>query len=394
MSTRTISSRVESPAELISVIIRHHLSSGQSFSLWKRPRTEEINLIVSDSDPVEMDELNMEESSPGFVIAPFHTQRKKIFIKADHQYLFSGKNISKNGESLSSEETDLMKETTDSVPYHYKASKTNNVSSSDEYTQLVNRCIERIEGGLFEKVVPSRTKQIDLPMSFDEVKLFIKLIERYPHALISLVSSPQTGTWLGATPELLVSCDRNMHFKTVALAGTQPYVPDMDVRNVAWTQKDIEEQALVCRYIISCFKKIRLREYNEHGPKTVAAGNVLHLKTDYEVDMAATGFPQLGSIMLKLLHPTSAVCGMPLTEAFDFLAKEEGYDREFYSGFLGPVNIGGESHLYVNLRCMQVLKGNKAQLYAGAGVTMDSVPENEWTETEIKMNTLLQVIKG
>ena len=77
-------------------------------------------------------------------------------------------------------------------------------------------------------------------------------------------------------------------------------------------QKDIEEQALVERYVISCFKKIRLREYDEHGPKTMIAGNVLHLKTEFEVDMVATNFPQLGSVMLNLLHPTSAVCGMPL----------------------------------------------------------------------------------
>ncbi len=168
----------------------------------------------------------------------------------------------------------------------------------------------------------------------------------------------------------------------------------MDVRSVAWTQKDIEEQALVCRYIISCFKKIRLREYVETGPKTVVAGNLLHLKTDYDVDMTATGFPQLGSIMLKLLHPTSAVCGMPLQNALDFLAKEEKYDREFYSGFIGPVNIDSESHIYVNLRCMQILKDKKAQLYAGAGVTSDSIPEKEWEETEIKMNTLLNVIQS
>ncbi|MCU0369328.1 MAG: chorismate-binding protein, partial [Cyclobacteriaceae bacterium] len=119
--------------------------------------------------------------------------------------------------------------------------------------------------------------------------------------------------------------------------------------------------------------------------------NVMHLKTEYEVDMLATNFPQLGSVMLKLLHPTSAVCGMPYEAALDFLKNQEGYDREFYSGFLGPIQIKNESHIYVNLRCMQLF--NKfVRLYAGAGVTIDSIPEMEMEETEIKMQNLQKLI--
>ncbi|NJN41693.1 MAG: hypothetical protein HC811_05100 [Flammeovirgaceae bacterium] len=135
------------------------------------------------------------------------------------------------------------------------------------------------------------------------------------------------------------------------------------------------------------FQKIRLREFEEHGPKTVQAGNLLHLKTEFEVDMQATNFPQLGTVMIKLLHPTSAVCGMPHENAFSFLKEQEGYNREYYSGFLGPVNINNSSHLYVNLRCMQwTLQG--PVLYAGAGVTIDSTPEQEWAETELKIQSL------
>jgi isochorismate synthase len=163
------------------------------------------------------------------------------------------------------------------------------------------------------------------------------------------------------------------------------------LKSVAWTQKEIEEQALVCRYIINCFKKIRLREYEEHGPRTMVAGNLMHLKTVYEVDMTATNFPQLGSVMLKLLHPTSAVCGMPFDHALNFLKTNEQYDREFYSGFLGPVQVNNNSQIFVNLRCMQVFE-NQARLYAGAGVTIDSIPEKEFEETEIKMRNLEKLV--
>jgi isochorismate synthase len=182
-----------------------------------------------------------------------------------------------------------------------------------------------------------------------------------------------------------------MRFKTVAVAGTQAIAADGDLKMVGWTQKEIEEQALVSRYIINCFKKIRLREFEEHGPKSWRAGNLVHLKTEYEVDMVATNFPQLGTVMLKLLHPTSAVCGMPKEESIQFLKANENFDRSFYSGYLGPVNFQSETSLFVNLRCME-WNFKTATLYAGAGVTQDSNPAKEWDETELKMETLLKVI--
>ena len=167
----------------------------------------------------------------------------------------------------------------------------------------------------------------------------------------------------------------------------------LPLAQVPWTQKEIEEQAFVSRYIINCFKKIRLREFEEIGPRTVKAANLIHLRTDYVVDMKALNFPQLGTVMLDLLHPTSAVCGMPKEPALAFLQSHEKFERRFYSGYLGPVNIDQESHLFVNLRCMQIFS-DKAILYSGAGTTSDSVPEKEWEETENKMQTLLNLIEN
>ena len=83
---------------------------------------------------------------------------------------------------------------------------------------------------------------------------------------------------------------------------------------------------------------------------------------------------------------------MPLEPSLDFLRKNEPYDRQYYSGYLGPVQVNRESHLFVNLRCMQLFRG-EALVYAGAGVLADSDPKKEWMETELKMNTLLQVIR-
>ncbi len=360
------------------------LNQGFPFSLWKSPDQNEKYLIISQRGLTYVDEVNLEESTPGFVFAPFLPEQKKIIFPADLLYRFENGVLTEapdQGLNLNNSEQELPS---------FNVREPESITGLPDFKNLVSSSVKKIEAGEFEKIVPSRVKDISIDKGFDLLNAFELLCEKHPHALVSLVSSAETGTWMGATPELLVSVTGNK-FKTVALAGTLPYSPDMNLKSVAWTQKEIEEQALVCRYIISCFKKIRLREYDEHGPKTTVAGNVMHLKTDYEVDMQATNFPQLGSVMLKLLHPTSAVCGMPLESTLSFLKENEGYDRQFYSGYLGPINIKKESHVFVNLRCMQLFS-DKIRLYAGAGVTADSIVEMEWNETEMKMSNLQKII--
>jgi isochorismate synthase len=377
-------------AEAIRSLIKQTLEEGGAFSLWRMPKSDEKVLFICNSGTVELEELNLEESVPGFAFAPFQPDQKKVFLRADLVYKFKAGELVETPDSYQSKAINLERADLQEKKINYHISNVQPQKIRD-YKQLVQAGIQQIEEKILEKIVPSRFKEVPLPESFDLIQAFDTLCAKHPNAMVSLFSSSSTGTWLGATPELLVSIDSNSKFKTHALAGTLPYSPDMDVKSVAWTQKEIEEQALVCRYIINCFKKIRLREYLEHGPKTVVAGNVMHLKTDYEVDMKEVNFPQLGSVMLKLLHPTSAVCGMPLEASIQFLKEHEGYDREFYSGYLGPVNYQNESSIFVNLRCMQLLD-NKARLYAGAGVTIDSIPEKEWEETEIKMKSMLGVL--
>ncbi len=375
--------------DLIPQVVSH----GGSFMFWRLPDSEEKNLIVCNTGAILHDEISLEDSKPGFAFAPFNPGQKKYFFNADLIFRFKGNEITE-GPDLNN------------TKYVFKNSGAGSESNSASYystekvapvplaySELVEASMRKIASEEIEKVVPSKFKEVNLPENFDLVKTFYRLCEKHPNAFVSLVSSPDVGTWLGASPELLVSIDAQDKFKTIALAGTLPYTSGMNLKSVAWTQKEIEEQALVSRYIINCFKKIRVREYVEHGPRTIIAGSLLHLRTDYEIDMKEVNFPQLGSVMLKLLHPTSAVCGMPLEPSLDFLQKNEGYDREFYSGYLGPVNFDGESKLFVNLRCLQIFE-NTARIYAGAGVTADSDPAKETEEVDMKIQSLNQIINS
>lgn len=359
---------------------------------WRLPGSSKTHLITADGyEELNADDL-LEELEAGFIFAPYDRNKKRLFIPAQQLFIFEDgeyKPPSSPAEHAGRQWLATAKE--QPAPPRTVNAAPAATTDREHFVNIVQAAIDAINTGAFEKVVPSRVKTISLPPDFDVVAAFQKLASRYPEALISYVSIPGLGQWLGASPEVLINVQDRRYFRTVALAGTQAWEPGIDPRKVSWTQKEIEEQALVARYIISCFKSVRLREYEEQGPKTVVAGNLMHLKSEFTVDMEATNFPLIGSVMLGLLHPTSAVCGMPLQAAQDFLARYEGYDRKFYAGYLGPVNVYNNIELFVNLRCMQVC-GSTGIFYAGAGVTADSDPAKEWAETEMKLNTLLNII--
>jgi isochorismate synthase len=388
-TTATVASETES----LNRIVFAGLLNGYAFAAWQLPGEQKRNVLLASHIHHFTPESQLENLDGGFLFCPFNRNDKGFYLKADLFFQLENGTLSPPEnplESVSHEWLNSQQQPAVPVSFHGPPAIIGIQQPQPDFTDLVNACIEKINEGDFEKIVPSRCKIVPLPAGFDPLEAFRKLCAAYPGAMVSLVSIPGVGTWLGASPEILVQVEDQV-FRTVALAGTQPCLPDTNLKDVAWTQKEIEEQALVSRYIINCFKKIRLREFDEHGPKTTVAGNLLHLKTDFAVDLRATNFPQLASVMLNLLHPTSAVCGMPMEPAFKFLQEREGYNRQFYSGFLGPVNIANAIHIFVNLRCMHMVNQHLV-CYAGCGVTADSVPKKEWEETEMKLNTLLSVV--
>jgi isochorismate synthase len=380
-------------------------------AIWRLPRQSEKHFLTSFEKIPHQLKIDFEELGAGFAFSPFINPDgdKTFFLKADLHYIFNGKKSTQNDDfieavspsSLNPHFIELMKGKNQSLNSVLTNNSTNKQTTKQEFIDLVEKGISEIENGVFQKVVLSRTKQIVLPADFDVIRIFDKLCETYASAFISAVSIPHLGVvWMGASPETLVSQDSAGIFRTMALAGTQSAYDSngnlIKPSEALWRQKEIEEQSFVTRYIINCLKKIRVREFEEEGPKTVIAGNLMHLRTDIIIDTVAINFSQLATVMLDLLHPTSAVCGMPKVPATEFILKNEGYDRDFFSGFLGPVNIQSsegqiESHIFVNLRTMKIEK-NIATLYAGCGITADSNAEKEWNETEMKTQTLGRVI--
>ena len=133
-----------------------------------------------------------------------------------------------------------------------------------------------------------------------------------------------------------------------------------------------------------------MEELNLGGAESVRAGNLWHLKSEIKGKLLSKA--KIGDIVTAL-HPTPAVCGIPMQAAKTFIMDNENYERTYYTGFLGELNIGDskETHLFVNLRCME-LASEKATIFVGGGITSASDPESEWTETQNKSMTMLNII--
>jgi len=359
-----------------------------SLAVWRYPNEKHFSAVLS-FDVAFSKTLDLQQDC-GFALGDFLSEgRKAHFINADIFINSENGSLSlKTNKYFEDKLIKLLQKEHQSG--HDRNKSNNNYFSKDDFIKSVEKAVQSIKNKQFKKVVLARRKEVDLNSGFNCIDSLQKMSKNYSTAFISYVCSKPTGEWIGATPEVLLSIADKRHFKTVSLAGTQA-ATSVGVKEAVWKQKEIEEQALVTRYIINCFKRIRLREYEDIGPRTIQAANLYHLCTDFYADMLETNYPNLGNQMLELLHPTSAVCGMPKIDSLTFINEIESFKRSLYSGFLGPVNIENKSHLAVNLRCAQLQKG-KAILYAGVGITEDSDPEKEWKETEIKFETMSSVL--
>ncbi|MFN3755303.1 chorismate-binding protein [Flavobacterium sp.] len=271
---------------------------------------------------------------------------------------------------------------------------TNNISPEIDQTakivfeNLVKRGVEAIVKGAFEKVVLSRKEEV-LLRQFDLETVFKQLIAFYPTAFKYCFFHPKIGMWMGATPEQFLKINQKS-LQTVALAGTQI---GTKAENIIWHEKEINEQRLVTEFITTSLQN-KVSELTVSSPYSVKAGNLWHIKTDISATIKSK---KAKGEIVTALHPTSAVCGLPKESAKAFILKNESYDREYYSGFLGELNIDfatfrtEQSDLFVNLRCMKII-GDTAQIFMGCGITKDSVPADEFMETVNKSMTMRKVL--
>jgi isochorismate synthase len=335
------------------------------FALYSLPDEKQIHCIMQDSVIAPLEESSSLPSAEGFILYPFQFTKASptYFIRADYKYSFL--------------ETDISRE--DALAnYKFDTVEHGNIETDEStYCQKVALAVDAVKKGELKKVILSRVQKIETDIS--PIAAYVELFEMYRTAFVSLVYIPGKVLWLTATPELLISADKD-EITTVALAGTKK------TSKGNWTDKEQEEQQMVTDYINSVLQE-ECENVKVDGPHEVNAGNVSHLKTTFIAQIDSG----LWDLVMNL-HPTPAVCGLPKDKALEFITKTELHKRKYYAGFLGPCNIDKQTNLYVNLRCAE-LSNRRADLFIGGGITASSDPKAEWEETVLKTGTLLSVLK-
>lgn len=326
--------------------------------MYRNPMSSLVHGIFQ-SDALLHKALSFEEK--GFVFAPFDTAQEALLIRPDEIVTTSF--------------------TAEQQEYTPKIGMT--TSGKEAHIALVKKALQEIKAGRLQKVVLSR--DVAARVSTTPTTIFKQLLERYPTAFCYLFFHPNAGLWCGASPETLVRIKaRQLH--TMALAATLPATGQTLPQ---WDCKEWDEHMITVTYIRERLTPV-LETLHIEEAQSVRAGNLWHLRSA----ISGTLRPETRvKEIITTLHPTSAVCGTPSQAAKAFIQQHENYQRTFYTGFLGTLNVTGDRKvsLFVNLRCMQ-LHGDTASLFVGGGITASSDPEKEWNETQDKSKTLLSVL--
>ena len=377
---------MDTPELHLQLLIDKLTQSPYSFALYRLPWTDEPILVFQKEGELEkIDSLHGLNGKKGFLFAPFcpNTTHPIVLIKDDlHlrgwydimeslEKLFPRDVLDKMAEEYASHSSDKEEQDCSSVSEEDRKSK---------YEEAFDKFIDPLKRLQFEKLVLSRSASYELPENFSPIMAFVTACNNYPRMMISLCHTPETGTWIGSTPEIILK-GQHPNWQTVALAGTMPVQEDESAAK--WSPKNQREQLIVSEYIQQVLKTFKSKATLK-GPYTARAGHLIHLKTDFQFTLKDSD--HLGDL-LEALHPTPAVCGLPKVSAYQFILENEGYDRSYYSGIIGWLAPEDMTHLYVNLRCMRITS-NQTTLFAGGGILPSSNADSEWEETQIKMNTM------
>lgn len=355
-----------------------------AYAIYRLPHEDHATQIrQTEGEPVELGALTELNGHSGFVVAPFEVTGSQpiLLIQGETErvdLLPRSEACGMRRENTPAADSSLQGDITPHFSLltpHYK------VDFANFHSQL--------ENDTFRKIVLARCADEVLEKKVKPVELFYRACALYPRLFIALVETKKSGCWLTATPEILL--DRNGEdWRTIALAGTMKLEGDQlngEGETMRWSTKNIQEQRIVATYITECLEQFT-DDFDEEGPRTVRAANLVHLRSDFSFRLADQD--HIGDL-LYALHPTPAVCGLPKREAFQFITRNEHTPRRYYSGFMGPLQMES-THLYVSLRCMNI-EDNVCHLFAGGGLLKDSVEEQEWAETEAKMETMRRILQ-
>lgn len=256
--------------------------------------------------------------------------------------------------------------------------------SFDAYCERIDAITAAIEDGQAEKIVAARRVHMQADRNLDVSSAFALLGERYPRCARFAFRVGGT-TFLGATPERLIR-RRGERVDTVALAGT---VARGDTHALLTSPKDAREHALVVDAIAEALRPYVDLDAIPETPVVRELPNVLHMQTPIAGQLTRQAHVLT---LAEALHPTPAVGGVPRQEAVSWIAEQEAA-RGWYASPVGSFAADGDGEFFVALRC-GVVRGTRADAYAGGGIVAGSNAEAEFRETELKLAPFVDALQG
>jgi menaquinone-specific isochorismate synthase len=263
-----------------------------------------------------------------------------------------------------------------------------------DYAAVVSRGLARISAGEFEKIVLARAIDLEADRPLHPLTVLNGLRQRFPDCYAFSASGGAGASFIGASPERLVRVSQGV-VETEALAGSARRGASASedaalAAGLLRSEKDLREHRHVIDSILRRVEPLGVRIEFPDTPGLRKLANVQHLHTPMRAPL-----PESVRLLdlVAVLHPTPAVGGTPRAAAVAAIRGLEGFPRGLYAGALGWINARGGGEFFVGLRSALV-EGEKARVYAGAGIVAGSEPEREFAETELKFQALLAAIRG
>ncbi|MDZ7955081.1 isochorismate synthase [Nostoc sp. DedQUE09] len=269
----------------------------------------------------------------------------------------------------------------------YKKSLTNAV----QFKGSVVSALEKIQSSHLSKIVLADILDVKSSNHFSLVKSLNNLRQNHPNCYIFSTSNGKGQNFIGASPERLISIN-NQQLITDALAGSAPRgkTPAEDAANanrLLNSEKEKHEHSLVLNFITQRLCQLGLLP-QILAPRLRQLSNIQHLWTPISAMVPADIHP------LKIvgqLHPTPAVAGAAQDVACAEIRRYESFERGLYAAPLGWIDSQGNCEFIVGIRSA-LIDGDRARLYAGAGIVAGSDPDKEFAEVQLKLQALLKAL--